>query len=97
MTIRSIETISMDADAEVGLPGLVFVNITTDDGLVGHGESYYVPGAIEAFIHDFAARLLIGADEGDIERHWRKMYDLSARFPPRRAEMLEISAIALAL
>ena len=97
VTIRSIETISMDADAEVGLPGLVFVNITTDDGLVGHGESYYVPGAVEAFIHDFAARLLIGADEGDIERHWRKMYDLSARFGARGAEMRAISAIDLAL
>lgn len=95
MTIRRIETITMEAD--VGLPGLMFLNLHTDDGLVGHGESYYVPGAIEAYIHDFASQLLLGADEGDIERLWRRMYELAARFGARGTEMRAISAIDLAL
>lgn len=95
MTIRRIETITMDQG--VGLPGLMFVNIYTDDGLVGHGESYYVPGAMEAYIHDFASQLLLGADEGDIERLWRALYDLAARFGARGTELRAISAIDLAL
>lgn len=95
MTIRRIETITMDQG--VGLPGLMFLNIYTDDGLVGHGESYYVPGAIEAYIHDFASQLLLGADEGDIERLWRALYDLAARFGARGTELRAISAIDLAL
>lgn len=95
MTIRRIETITMDQG--VGLPGLMFLNIYTDDGLVGHGESYYVPGAMEAYIHDFASQLLLGADEGDIERLWRALYDLAARFGARGTELRAISAIDLAL
>lgn len=95
MTIRLIETITMEQD--IGLPGLMFLNIHTDDGLVGHGESYYAPGAMEAYIHEFAAQLLIGADEGDIERLWRQQYDLAARFGARGTEMRAISAVDLAL
>ena len=95
MTIRRIETITMDQGG--GLPGLMFLNIYTDDGLVGHGESYYVPGAMEAYIHDFASQLLLGADEGDIERLWRALYDLAARFGARGTELRAISAIDLAL
>lgn len=95
MTIRRIETITMDQG--IGLPGLMFLNIYTDDGLVGHGESYYVPGAMEAYIHDFASQLLLGADEGDIERLWRALYDLAARFGARGTELRAISAIDLAL
>ena len=95
MAIQRIETITMEAG--VGLPGLMFLNLYTDDGLVGHGESYYVPSAMEAFIHDFAAQLLLGADEGHIERIWRSLYDLAARFGARGAEVRAISAIDLAL
>lgn len=95
MTIRRIETITMDPD--IGLPGLMFLNLHTDEGIVGHGESYYVPRAIDAYIHDFAAQLLLGADEGDIERLWRQVYDLAARFGARGTEMRAISAIDLAL
>lgn len=95
MAIRGIDTITMDPD--VGLPGLMFLNIHTDDGLVGHGETYYTPTAVAAFIHDFAAQILIGSDEGHIERTWRRLYDLSARFGARGVEMRAISAIDLAL
>ena len=95
MTIRRVETITMEAGT--GLPGLMFLNLHTDDGLVGHGESYYVPHAVESFIHDFAHQVLLGSDEGHIERTWRTLYDLAARFGARGAEMRAISAIDLAL
>lgn len=95
MTIQALETITMDAD--VGLPGLVFVNVHTSDGIVGHGETYYVPGAVEAFIHDFAAQIVIGSDEGNIEGLWRRIYELTARFGARGTEMRALSALDLAL
>lgn len=95
MVIRQIETITMEG--ETGLPGLMFLNLHTDDGVVGHGESYYVPGAIEAYVHDFAGPLLLGADDGDIERIWNQLYELAARFGARGTELRAISAIDLAL
>ena len=95
MTISRLETITMER--EIGLPGLIFVNIYTDDGFIGHGETYYVPGAVEAVIHEFAGQLLLGASEMNIAGHWRRMYDLASRFGARGAEMRAISAIDVAL
>lgn len=97
MGIRRIETITMDQDVEVGLPGLMFLNLYTDDGVVGHGESYYVPRALETYIHDFASQLLLGADEENIEYLWRRIYDLAARFGAKGTELRALSAIDLAL
>ena len=34
------------------MTNLLLVRIHTDDGLVGCGETYYTPSAIEAIIHD---------------------------------------------
>ncbi|MHB1533379.1 MAG: mandelate racemase/muconate lactonizing enzyme family protein [Acidimicrobiales bacterium] len=84
-------------DGEVGLPSLIFVNVYCDDGVVGHGETYYLPKAVEAVVHDFAGQILLGADESRIAGHWRSMYDLCARFGARGAELRAISAIDLAL
>jgi len=95
MTIRRLETITMDGNAS--FPDLVFLNIHTDDDVVGHGETYYIPTAVEAFIHDFAAKILLGADEGNINGLWQQLYELSARFGALGTEMRAISAIDLAL
>ena len=42
--IISIET----AHPSSIMPNLLLVRVTTDDGLVGHGETYYTPGAVAA-------------------------------------------------
>ena len=34
------------------MPNLVLVRISTDEGQVGCGETYYTPHAIEALIHE---------------------------------------------
>ena len=57
------------------MPNLLLVRIHTDDGLVGHGETYYTPHAIEALIHDWFAERLLGADALAIESHWRFLYE----------------------
>jgi len=50
------------------MPGLMLLRIHTDatsaDGkpIIGHGETYYVPQAAAAVIHDWMAQRLLGAD-----------------------------------
>jgi len=75
----------------------VFVKLYTSDGAVGHGETFYVPGAVEAFVHDFASHVVLGSDERQIERLWRRLYEMAARFGARGAEMRALSALDVAL
>lgn len=41
-------------------PNLCFVEIRTDEGLVGLGESFYGASAVDAYLHDEAAPQLLG-------------------------------------
>jgi L-alanine-DL-glutamate epimerase-like enolase superfamily enzyme len=79
------------------MPNLVLVRLHTEDGLVGCGETYYTPHAIEALIHDWMAARLLGADCTDIESHWRFLYERCSAFGAPGAEMRAISAIDVAL
>ncbi len=78
-------------------PTLMFCRIHTDSGLIGVGESYFLPGAIAAVVHDFMAERLLGASAFDIEGHWRFLYERAANFGARGAELRALSAIDLAL
>jgi galactonate dehydratase len=60
MRITSLETFRFDAHANV-----VIVRLTTDEGLIGLGETFYGAAAVEAEIHDQLAPLLVGADASD--------------------------------
>lgn len=77
--------------------GLIFCRIHTDQGLVGCGESYYLPEAVEAVIHDWFRHRLLGADALAIESHWRFLYERAANFGVRGAELRALSAVDLAL
>ena len=91
--ITAIETI-LPSDI---MPNLLLLRIHTDDGLVGHGETYYTPHAIASLIHDWMAERLIGADALAVESHWRFLYERSRSFGQPGAEMRALSAIDLAL
>lgn len=97
--ITAIETVTPH---EV-MPGLLLLRIHTDAGtvdgtpVIGHGESYYLPGAIAAVIHDWMASRLIGADALSIESHWRFLYERMIAFGGTGAELRALSAIDLAL
>jgi L-alanine-DL-glutamate epimerase-like enolase superfamily enzyme len=78
-------------------PNLLWVHLLTDDGLVGLGETFYIPGAVEAVIHDFAAPLLLGQSAFDRERHWQALFSYANFFGYAGAEMRAISALDLAL
>jgi L-alanine-DL-glutamate epimerase-like enolase superfamily enzyme len=85
------------------MPGLLALRIHTDAEaiagahVVGHGETYYIPTAAAAVIHDFMAPRLLGADAMAIESHWRFLYERITAFGGVGAELRALSAIDLAL
>ncbi|MEZ6064007.1 MAG: hypothetical protein R3C19_26985 [Planctomycetaceae bacterium] len=92
-TITAIET----AIPAAIMPNLILVRIHTDDGLVGCGETYYTPHAIESLVHDWMAERLLGAEATDIEAHWRFLYERCSAFGAPGAEMRALSAVDVAL
>lgn len=58
MRVVSIETVRPSAQ-----PNVCFVEVTTDEGLVGLGEAFYGPSAVEAYLHDAVAPALFEVDD----------------------------------
>ncbi len=92
MKIQRIETIRCAAH-----PNLLWLQLHTDDGLVGLGETFYIPGAVEAVVHEFAAPMLLGQSAFDRERHWQALFSHANFFGFAGAEMRAVSALDLAL
>ncbi|MBL8117177.1 MAG: mandelate racemase/muconate lactonizing enzyme family protein [Anaerolineae bacterium] len=92
MKITRLETIWIDDQ-----PNTTWVRIHTDDGLIGLGETFYVPRAIAAMVHDVFAGLLLGRSPLDIENHWANMMGTVNFFGFAGSEMRAISAIDVAL
>jgi len=97
--ITALETIIPDDI----MSGLMLLRIQTDAGtvagepVIGHGETYYLPEAAAAVIHDWMAPRLLGADACAIESHWRFLYERCTAFGGYGAELRALSAIDLAL
>lgn len=91
--ITAIETMVPDDI----FPGLLLLRIHTDNGLIGCGDTYYIPHAVAACIHDWMCQRLLGQDALAIESHWRFLYERCANFGVRGAELRAISAIDVAL
>ena len=92
MKITRLETIWLDEQ-----PNTTWVRIFTDDGLVGLGETFYVPRAISAMVHDVFANLLLGRSAFDIESHWQNMFYTVNFFGYGGSETRAISAVDVAL
>jgi L-alanine-DL-glutamate epimerase-like enolase superfamily enzyme len=92
MKITKIETIWCDT-----LLPTSWVRIHTDDGLIGLGETYYIPRAVSAVIHDMFAKILLGRNPLDIENHWQNMFSMVNFFGFAGSEMRAISAVDVAL
>jgi len=92
MKITRIETLRLPEH-----PNALWLHVHTSDGLIGLGETYYIPAAVEAVIHDFAAPLLLGKSVYDRERHWQNLFSSANFFGYAGAEMRAISALDLAL
>ncbi|MBC8452889.1 MAG: mandelate racemase/muconate lactonizing enzyme family protein [Chloroflexi bacterium] len=92
MIISKIETIRVGQ-----FPDLIFVQVHTDTGLIGLGETWYAASTVESAIHDHFGPLLIGRDPAEIERHWQTMFRLSDHAGYGGAELRAISALDVAL
>ena len=90
--ITKIETIQLLAH-----PQLLWVQVYTDGGIVGLGETFYAPSVVAAAIHDWFGPLLIGRDPHEVERLWEQMFRLSDHAGYGGAEMRAISALDIAL
>jgi L-alanine-DL-glutamate epimerase-like enolase superfamily enzyme len=90
--ITSIETLRLPEH-----PNTIWVLVHTDEGLTGLGETFYIAGAVEAVIHDFAAPLLLGQSAFDRERHWQNLFAYANFFGFAGAEMRAVSALDIAL
>ncbi|MEZ4864719.1 MAG: mandelate racemase/muconate lactonizing enzyme family protein [Caldilineaceae bacterium] len=108
MQITKLETIWFEAmpkgewqqqmgQSRQAVPNNLWVRIYTDNGLVGLGETYYIPSATSAIVHDVYAPLLIGRDARDIENHWANLFALVNFCGFAGAEMRAISAVDIAL
>ena len=71
MKITHIETIRIDEK-----PQIIWVNIHTDKGIIGLGETWYAPTVVESAIHDHFGPLLIGKDPRKVELHWNSMFQV---------------------
>lgn len=92
MKITAIETIRL-ADH----PHNLFVQVHTDAGHVGLGDTWRLTETIEAYVHSVAAPALLGQDAGAIERHWKTLYQTAATGALTGAEIRGLSAIDMAL
>ncbi len=92
MNITAIETLRLPEH-----PNTLWVQVHSSEGLIGLGETYYIPSAVEAVIHDFAAPLLLGQSAFDRERHWQNLFSYANFFGYAGAEMRAVSALDIAL
>ena len=92
MKIKSIETIQLKE-----FPLIIWVQINTDNGFTGLGETFFAPNAVSEIIHNVLSPLLINNNALDIENHWRNMFEMTNAFGYAGAEARAISAIDIAL
>lgn len=78
-------------------PNLVWVEVQTDDGLTGLGESFRGAQAVEAVIHEAVAPWLIGRDARQIEAVSRHLLTPYVGFHASSAEVRAASAVDIAL
>lgn len=91
MKVSAIETIRSKEH-----PNLLWVQVHTDGGLVGLGETFYGPAAAEGHIHGTIAPYLIGKDATNIEAHQAHLTGYVG-FVGASAEMRGRSAVDIAL
>lgn len=91
MKVSALETIYVEE-----FPNLLWVQVHTDEGPIGLGETYFGADAVEMHIHEFIAPYLLGQNPLQIERHARRMTGYAGR-GGSGAEMRAGSAVEIAL
>jgi galactonate dehydratase len=92
MKITGFETIRLGE-----FPNLLWLHIHTDQGLIGLGETFFGARAVEAYIHETVAPLLLGKPAGQMDRHARTLQTGYLGFSGSGVEMRAASAVDIAL
>ena len=92
MKITQIRTIHF-----TNFPNITFLELCTDTGIVGLGETYYTPRSVTTYIEEVLAPQLLNADPLQIEHFWRRAYDGSHVYGNKGLEMRCLSAVDIAL
>src|SRR5918998_2585890 len=69
MRVVQVDTLRLDE-----FPNILFVQVHTDEGLTGLGETFFGAQAVEAYVHETIAPYLLGRDPLHIDRHARALY-----------------------
>jgi galactonate dehydratase len=91
MKITQVETIRIEEH-----PNILWVQLHTDEGLMGLGETFWGAQTVEAHIHEYAAPRLLGRDPLAIDRIARDLVGYLG-FRSTGAEVRGNSAIDIAL
>ena len=78
-------------------PNLIWVEVETDEGLIGLGESFRGAQGVEAVIHEQVAPVLLGQDARRIEAFSRQLMTPYIGFHSASAEVRAASAVDIAL
>ena len=92
MKITKVETIHVDEFWH-----MCWIIIHTDSGEIGLGETWYLPKAVSAVVHEIYGPTLIGRDPMDREGIWDELFKLTGIFTYSGAELRALSAIDIAL
>ena len=92
MRITALETIRANFH-----DNLMWLHIETDDGLIGLGETFYAPSAVEAYLHDTVAPLLLGGDASRIGAWNARLIRQPVGYASSGVEMRAASAVDIAL
>ncbi len=69
MIVTKVETLRLDE-----FPNLLWLQVHTDEGLIGLGETFFGAQAVEAYIHETLAPYLLGKNPLQIDLHARNLY-----------------------
>src|ERR687894_355144 len=69
MKVVQVDTLRLDE-----FPNILFVQVHTDEGLMGLGETFFGARAVEAYVHETAAPYLLEKDPLHIDRHSKELY-----------------------
>lgn len=92
MKITALQTISLEA-----FPNVFWVEVETDEGLTGLGETFFGTRALHAYTHESIAPILLGQDPGAIDAISKKLLNPYIGFKSTGVEIRSASAIDIAL
>ncbi len=92
MKITAVETITLKE-----YPNILWVQIHTDEGLTGLGETFYAVEPVISHIHQTCAPYLLGKNPLDIDKHSHNFLNTYLGFSSVGVEMRAASAIDIGL